>query len=106
MPIISEMLSSVERSSGGNTPEGSCGHLPMRLSEVTAIQQVSVGDLIKQMLDINTCSWPSGQGNQKSCAHQATSVSYLGSVEEFGHKVRMNDFGSCEEHDEPISGQV
>ena len=49
---------------------------------------------------------PSGQGSQRSCAHQATSASYLGSVEEYGQKVRMSDSGSCEEYDDSISGQV
>ena len=40
MPITSETPSSVEGSSGGNTPESSSGHMPIRLSEGTAIQQV------------------------------------------------------------------
>ena len=40
MPITSETLSSVGGSSGGKTPEDSSGHMPMRLSEGTAIQQV------------------------------------------------------------------
>ena len=45
MPITSETPWSVEGSSGGKTPEGSPGHhMPMRLSEGTAIQQASVGD--------------------------------------------------------------
>ena len=58
------------------------------------------------MLNLDTCPCPNGQGSQRSCVHQATSVSYLRSVEESGQKVRMSNFGSCEEHDESISGQV
>ena len=58
------------------------------------------------MLNLDTCPCPRGQGSQRSCAHQVASVSYLGSVEESGQKVRMSDSGSCEERDESISGQV
>ena len=57
------------------------------------------------MLTLDTCPCPSGQGGQLS-SHHATSVSYLGSVEESGQKVRKSDSGSCEEHDKSISGQV
>ena len=41
--ISFETRSSAERSSGGKTQESSSGHMPMRLSEKTEIQQVSVG---------------------------------------------------------------
>ena len=58
------------------------------------------------MLSLDTLPCPSGQGSQRSYAHQATSVSYLGSVEESGQKVRMSDSRSCTEHDESISGQM
>ena len=44
MLITSETLSSVEGSSGGKPPEGSSGHMAMRLSEGTVIQQASVED--------------------------------------------------------------
>ena len=36
----------------------------------------------------------------------ATSVSYLGSVEESGQKVRMSYSESCEERGESFSGRV
>ena len=39
MPVISETPSSVEGSSEEKTAEGSSGHMPVRLSEGTAIQQ-------------------------------------------------------------------
>ena len=55
------------------------------------------------MLNLDTCLCPSGQGSQRSYAHQASSVSYMGSVQESGQKVSMSDSGSCEEHDESIS---
>ena len=58
------------------------------------------------MLNLDPCPCPSGQGSQQSCAHQATSVSYLGSVEESGQGVRISDSGSYEDHDESIAGQV
>ena len=58
------------------------------------------------MLKLDSCSCPNGQGSQWSCAPQATSVSYLGSVEKSDQEVRMSDSGSCEEHDESISGQL
>ena len=58
------------------------------------------------MLNLDICPGPYEQGSQRSCADQATSVSYLGSVEESGQKMRMKDSRSCEEHDKFISGQV
>ena len=58
------------------------------------------------MLNLDSYPCPSGQGGKRSCPQQATSVSYLGLVEESGQKVKMTDSLSCEEHDEFISGQV
>ena len=49
---------------------------------------------------------PEWARNQWSCARQAASVSYLGSIEESGPEVRMSDSGSCVEHDDSISGHV
>ena len=44
-------------------------------------------------LDTLSCPCPSGQGSERSCAHHATSVIYLGSVEESGQKMRMGGSG-------------
>ena len=52
MPTISETPSSVERSSGEKNPEGSSRHMPMGLSEGTAIQQVLE---LQPMLNLDTC---------------------------------------------------
>ena len=41
------------------------------------------------MLNLDSCPYPDGQGSQWSCARQATSVSYLGLVEELGQEVRI-----------------
>ena len=42
------------------------------------------------MLNLDSCPCPNGQGSQWSCARQATSVSYLGSVEEPDQEVRIS----------------
>ena len=55
------------------------------------------------MLNLDTCLCLNGQGSQRSCAHQASSVTYLGSVQDSGQKVGMSDSESCEERDESIS---
>ena len=41
------------------------------------------------MLNLDSFPCPNGQGSQWSCARQATSVSYLGSVEDPGQEVRI-----------------
>ena len=74
--------------------------MPMRLSEGTAIQQVLETLANAEFGHMSMPEWAREQ------AERATSVSYLGSVDESGQKMRMSDPGSCEEHDESTSGQV
>ena len=130
MPITSETPSSVEQSSGCNISEATSGQNAHNIRDAIErggeqrrkkiLQKVLLGISpcdcprgqqsgkcwrLQRMLILDSRPCPSGQGSQRSCAHQATSVSYLGSVEESGQELRMSDSGSCEEHDESISGQ-
>ena len=89
---------------GGKTPEDSSEHMPLRLSEKTAIQQVLETSADAEFGLMSMPEW--ARERQWSCARQAILDSYLGSVEEPGQEVIISDSGSCEEHDEPISGHV
>ena len=130
MPITSETPSSVEGSSGCNISEATSGqnahdirdaiergreqrrktsrgffwaYAYMRLSEGTSIQQVLETSANPEF---GLMSMPEWARSRWSYAHQATSVSYLRSVEESGQKMRVSDSWSYEERDGSISSQV
>ena len=86
------------------TPEGSSGHSPCDCPRGhQSNMQVLETSTNAEFGHMSMPEWARKPAELRSPGHFRQ---ILRSVEESGQKLRMSDSGSCEEHDEYISGQV